>query len=223
MNISRIEMLYQRKLVTAENTSKQIPFDHILQKELIFFPDIPQEQYFDMLEIGPGRGDFILALAQKFPQKKFITIEIGKKRFEKIKERIMRLQIPNITLVGGDARTLLYHSLFEKFTFEKVFVLFPDPWPRNKQRHRRLLQQDFINQLIKHISVPGEFTLATDVEDYARWVNGHLEKIEQLQNIATDSIFSPTLPDIIPTFFEKKWKSLGRNCFYLRYQKTASK
>lgn len=218
MASNRIEQLYRQKLVNPEVGKKTLPLDHILKKPISYFPQKPEAMKFDILEIGPGNGEFLFNMAQTHPQKNILGIEIGGVRFRKMKLKIEKRQIKNVTLAFGDARVVLHNDLKDG-TLEKCFVLFPDPWPRNKHRHRRLLQHDFLKLIAAKLKVDGIFILATDVADYASWVLDNLEKTPNMKNVLGKNQWAIHLEEIPPTYFSKKWQDLGRDFNYVKFAK----
>lgn len=188
---------------------KLFPFEFESKKEILFYPDKPQSLAGDILEIGPGRGDFIVSQATLYPHKKFIAIELGKKRFYSLVKKIKRLELTNILLICGDARIVIPHCFKEDF-FERIYVLFPDPWPKDRHAFRRLLSVSFLWLLAHHLEKEGELIIGTDVKSYALWITDNLKEVIDLH------------PQIRPsgeyaTYFEKKWKAEGRELFYMRY------
>ena len=218
MTSNRIERLYKQKLVKPDVGHKTLPLAHILKKAIIYFPEKPKKLEFDILEIGPGNGEFLLNLAQNHPNQKFLAVEIGSLRFKKIKSKIEKLKLENLTLVHGDARVVFYNELADH-SIGKCFVLFPDPWPKNKHRHRRLLQQDFLKLIALKLKPGGFFILATDVADYATWTLDHLEQIPDLKNALGKKQMAKTLDEIPPTYFSKKWQKIGREFNYVKFAK----
>ncbi len=218
MTLSRSEMLYRRKLVKPEGTGKVVPLDHILQRKLIFYPKEAEKETFDMFEIGTGNGEFITSFARNNPTKKIVGIEIEKARIEKTRLRLERDRITNVSMIYGDARVAFYKH-FPDDMFESGFVLFPDPWPRNRHRHNRLLQRDFIEVIIKKLKIGGEFILATDVEEYARWAEENLASFDTVKNFFGDKKMSQDLTSIASTHFWRKWKHLGREFWMVKYEK----
>src|SRR5688572_3652734 len=107
MASNRIEQLYKQKLVNPEVGNKTLPLDHILKKSISYFPEKPESMKFDILEIGPGNGEFLFNMAQTHPQKEILGIEIGGVRFKKMKLKIEKREIKNVTLALGDARVVL--------------------------------------------------------------------------------------------------------------------
>lgn len=219
MKKDRLQDLYERKLVGPEITGKQLPLERFLQSKVEFWPEQPKELDFDIVEIGPGTGDFLIHLSKTHKDKKICGIEIGTRRFHKIQKRLKNHLIDNATLIHGDARVPFYKMLPEN-SLEKVYVLFPDPWPRTRHCHLRLLQEDFLKQIHKCLKKDGELILATDVEDYARWTAKNAEKIKGFKNPYGKETLAPPLEEVIPTYFQKKWTEMGRSFWYYKVLKT---
>ncbi len=216
--LARIKDLYERKLVRPEGTGKVLPLNRILQRPISFFPAEAGNVDFDLVEIGPGKGEFLLSLAAQFPDKKIVGLEIGAKRFNTLKTKLIHQNITNVSLIFGDAR-IPFHKHFKDESIEKCFVLFPDPWPRNRHRHMRLLQKEFLMVICSKLKKGGEFTLATDVQEYATWVCDNLSLIPGMNNVFGKGQIVSELPDLIPTHFKMKWTALGRSSWCLRFRK----
>ncbi len=195
---------------------KNFPYEFESRKEVLFYPQKPDHFLGNILEIGPGRGDWLLAQAQQYPNKKFVAVEIGKYRFNKITERLTSKSIENVLLIKGDARFVV-PQFFTEQSFEKIFVLFPDPWPKNKHAFRRLLNTEFITLISHQLKSQGHFNFATDHLPYARWVREHALPIQDLTLM--DKSDEAAFPDYEPTFFEKKWRAEGKKITYLTFVK----
>ena len=217
MKISRLETLYRQKLVSPNESGKTLPLEQILKKPLTFYPSEPATPQYDVLEIGPGRGDFLFSYCEQNPAQSVVAVEIGKLRYDKLIENSQKKSIKNLTLIYGDAR-IPVEKHFADLGFSKVFILFPDPWPRNKHRHKRLLQVDFLKKLALKIKSDGEFLLVTDVMDYAHWAFENLKTLPEYKTTQTTPIAG--LPaDVIPTFFAEKWQKMGRSFWHVRFTK----
>lgn len=198
---------------------RSFPYDHELAKEVQCYPPRnPEMIHGDILEIGPGRGDLLMELASQNPQKKIIAIELGKKRFLHLIPHLEKKELTNVYLIHGDARVIL-PRYFKENSFETAFVLFPDPWPKRKHEFRRLLNQEFLWLLTHQLKQNGILCLATDDHAYAIWIHDNLATIATLKNSLAPLLFVSSLPELPITFFEKKWRDMGRKIFFLKYSK----
>jgi tRNA (guanine-N7-)-methyltransferase len=143
-----------------------------------FFPAQPERITGDVLEIGPGRGDFVFAEAKDHPDQQFVVVELGKKRYAKLVERLQKRALTNVLVVFGDARVVL-PKYFQDATFSSIVVLFPDPWPKRKHAFNRLLQPVFLVELARLLKPGGHLYLKSDVESYVQWVREQVAQLPQ--------------------------------------------
>jgi tRNA (guanine-N7-)-methyltransferase len=198
---------------------KQYPIEFESKKEIFFYPGKPDKFEGDILEIGPGRGDFILSAAEQNPDKKLVAIELSKKRHFKLIPRVEKRGLTNILLIGGNARVVL-PRYFEPGSFEKIYVLFPDPWPKKRHYPHRLMSVEFITLLADCLRNGGELYFATDFRPYADWVVENMRQVSQLESLGSPDF--TTIDQIAyysPSFFEQKWRGEGRAIYYMRYRK----
>ena len=187
-------------------------------KDILMYPAIQDKIRADILEIGPGRGDLLFSLAVENPSKKFVAIEMMHSRYEKLVENTERRALKNIQLIRADARVAL-KRYFEPETFEKIYVLFPDPWPKNKHAFRRLLSVEWITLLVNLLKTGGELICATDVASYADWVFANLKTFPNLQNKLEPHKYLNEIEGLTETYFQKKWKALGLNLHFMTHTK----
>lgn len=197
---------------------RQFPYEFDSTKEILYYPQKPDQFAGDILEIGPGKGEFLHALAQNRPDKRIVAIEIGTFRFNKISTNCTKKGIKNVTLIKGDARIVLPTS-FKENTFEKIFVLFPDPWPKKKHAFRRLMQIEFIWLLAHNLKPGGELIFGSDVASYTQWVENNLSQVNIMEKIPSDPKSFSELNMIANTYFEDKWRKENRSIHYLWYKK----
>lgn len=117
------------------------------------------------VEIGPGKGEFLIESACRESEANYIGIEIRSRRVEKIRNKIARSNLKNVQVYLGDARAM--PRLFGKNSVEAFFIHFPDPWPKRRHQHRRLIVADFVRSLYELLQPQGKIYLTTDVEGYA--------------------------------------------------------
>lgn len=198
---------------------KQFPYKFESTKEVLFYPKKPDFFEGDILEIGPGQGDLLLELAKQSPEEKFVAIELGNKRFNKLIPRLQKRETNNVLLIKGDVRLIL-PQYFDGGSFKKIFILFPDPWPKKRHAFRRLLDLKFLWLLTHHLKKNGELILGTDVKGYALWTIDNLCQIPSLANSLAPLPFTSSISELPKTFFEEKWRKEGREVFFLKYKKT---
>ena len=181
-------------------------------KELSFLPSEPPLKTEGplVLEIGPGKGEFLLHLAQAEPKTTFVAVEIRRGRFEKIAKKAANLKLANVYLVLGDARECLTR-LFKPALFDRIYILFPDPWPKRRHSKHRLLKPELLAHLRDYLKPGGAIYNATDAGFYSEEIVAAFEEVGGFKREAIESLY--------PTYFEKKWKAMGREIDYWRFVK----
>lgn len=198
---------------------RSFPLEFELKKEVLFYPARPDTPSGDILEIGPGRGDFMLNAAEKCPDKKIVAIDLDKGRYYKLIPRIERKGLTNVLLMQGNARVVL-PTIFRSETFEKAYVLFPDPWPKRRHIPHRLMSIEFMTILAGLLKVGGELYCATDFWPYASWVADNAGQIPILQSLGAPYFAAADEISLYnATYYEKKWRDDGRAIYYLRYRR----
>ena len=117
------------------------------------------------LEIGFGGGEHFVGQAARHPEVGFIGCEPFIEGMAKALTGIDEAELANTRLHMDDARSVM--TSLQPASVSRTFILFPDPWPKKRQQKRRLIQQDFLDELAR-ISVPNaRIRFATDVKSYA--------------------------------------------------------
>ncbi|WP_288762584.1 tRNA (guanosine(46)-N7)-methyltransferase TrmB [uncultured Lacticaseibacillus sp.] len=112
------------------------------------------------LEVGSGKGQFIVNMAQKYPERNFIALEIQEVAVAYILRKQVELQLPNLHLILGDGADLTEY--FAGAEVDGVYLNFSDPWPKKRNAKRRLTYKHFLEQY-RRIMVPnGELQFKTD-------------------------------------------------------------
>ncbi len=136
------------------------------------------------IEIGSGKGAFLVHQAQARPEVNFLGIEWAGKYYRYTVDRIGRWGLSNVRLIRADAATFLRDSVPDQ-SVDCFHIYFPDPWPKKRHHKRRLLQTSNLEMLIARLKPGGQIRIATDHEDYFRQIqdvtsacNTLLEEIE---------------------------------------------
>jgi tRNA (guanine-N7-)-methyltransferase len=119
------------------------------------------------LEIGFGGGEHLSAQAERRPDVLLIGAEPFQNGVASALRHIDEKGLQNVRLHDGDARELL--ARLPDASLERVFILFPDPWPKGRHHKRRLIQADTAAELARVLKPGGVLRFASDWSDYVNW------------------------------------------------------
>ncbi len=117
------------------------------------------------LEIGFGGGEHLVAQARQNPQAGLIGCEPFIEGVAKALSAIEAEGLANVRLHPGDVRDLL--DVLAPASLDRVFILFPDPWPKKRHHKRRLIQPELLEALHRALGPGAPVRFATDVNSYA--------------------------------------------------------
>ncbi|MDF7675650.1 tRNA (guanosine(46)-N7)-methyltransferase TrmB [Neisseriaceae bacterium ESL0693] len=159
-----------------------------------------------ILEIGFGMGVATAAIAQNQPEKDFLAIDVHGPGVGNLLKLIAEQQLSNIRVMRHDAVEVIQHMLSHN-SLDGIHIFFPDPWHKKRHHKRRLIQLEFIRQLLPKLKTGGYIHLATDWQEYAKQMLDVLNQCPALTNTATDYAEKPAYrPE---TKFEARGKRLG--------------
>ncbi len=168
------------------------------------------------LEIGFGAGEHLIAQARANPDVGLVGCEPFLNGVVAALAGIERENLRNVRLRLGDAQGLV-EAAPDGF-FSRVFVLYPDPWPKRRHHKRRVIAPTMIEALARVMREGAELRFATDIDDYAGWT---------LARFLTSRLFRWTAsraddwrlpwPDWRPTRYEAKALKEGRSSVYLTF------
>ena len=185
-------------------------------------PGLDPKRYFDAelaefwLEIGFGAGEHLAWQAQAHPQIGHIGAEPYIAGMAKLLAKIADANLVNIRLYTEDARDVI--AALPKESVGRIFILFPDPWPKKRHHKRRFIQTEILDKLASVMKKDAELRFATDDPDYLVWA---LERFvahpcfRWLAQSPADWRLRPT--DWPETRYEAKAKGASRACTYLRF------
>jgi tRNA (guanine-N7-)-methyltransferase len=119
------------------------------------------------LEIGFGGGEHLAAQAARHPDVLFLGAEPFQNGVASALRHIDEGGLQNVRLHDGDARDLL--ARLPDASLARIFILFPDPWPKARHHKRRLLQADLARELARVLKPGGRLRFASDWADYVDW------------------------------------------------------
>ncbi len=168
------------------------------------------------LEVGFGGGEHLAEQAAAFPDVGLIGCEPYVNGVARLLSLIE--DIDNIRVVIDDARLLL--KALPTASLDKIFVLFPDPWPKVRHRKRRIVNPETVADMARLLKPGGELRLATDIMSYARpmlsstLADGHFEWLAE-----RPADWRERPEDWPGTRYEEKARKDGRQPVFLRFRK----
>jgi tRNA (guanine-N7-)-methyltransferase len=122
-----------------------------------------------ILEIGSGMGEATAAIAKANPQTGYVAVEMHSPGLAALLILINQLELENVKLIREDATYLLANYIPDS-TLDGIHLLFPDPWPKNRQHKRRIVQSEFVELIANKLKPGGFIHIATDWQPYADWI-----------------------------------------------------
>ena len=163
------------------------------------------------LEIGFGRGDFLVQRASERPDVNILGLEVSSLSVLKAWKRISRTGAPNVRVAKAEARSGLFYFFAER-TLSRAWVLFPEPWPKARHESRRLLSADLLRLLASRMIDRGELFVATDWPAHRDWV------ISESKRSGAFALESADWP-VPTTKYHEKWQREGRDIYPLLLRK----
>lgn len=151
------------------------------------------------LEIGFGRGEFLLKHALLYPQELFIGSEPFLSGVMNVLQCLKDDEIPNIRVFNDDARILM--SQIESELFDKIFILFPDPWPKARHNKRRVINQFLLDKLYQLLKWNGQIHIVTDSDDYSEWIAELLMKDNRYKILSSEN--KVQIADLNTSYYRK--------------------
>jgi len=129
------------------------------------FPDEPADLW---LEIGFGAGEHLAWQAQAHPEIGFLGAEVFENGVVRLLAEVQRQSLKNIRVLVDDARLLL--AALPEASLGRAFILFPDPWPKQRHHKRRMVAPATLDALAHALKDGAELRMATDDLGYLRWM-----------------------------------------------------
>ena len=168
------------------------------------------------IEIGMGKGQFIMELASRNPNINYVGIEKFSSVLIRAVQKKEELDLPNLTFVLMDATEIT--EVFEIGEVEKIYLNFSDPWPKDRHAKRRLPSRQFLQRFSQILSDEGDIEFKTDNKDLFEFA---LEEIEpggfELLQVTHDLHRDEAMSEgNIMTEYEEKFSKLGNKiCKYI--------
>ena len=171
------------------------------------------------IEIGSGKGAFLVNQARARPGDNFLGIEWARKYYRYAVDRIGRWGLTNVRIIRTDAAVFLADFITDS-SVECFHIYFPDPWPKKRHHKRRLISPANLEHLIRCLKTGGQLKIASDHEDYFHVIqevittqDKRLEEIQFLPTVGADK------GEWVGTNFERKYLKDQRPIYTIAVKK----
>jgi tRNA (guanine-N7-)-methyltransferase len=154
------------------------------------------------IEIGIGKGRFILDAARRREDVNYVGVEWAMKYLRMAHARCVRRELSNLRFVRADAREFVEFFVPER-SVNAYHIYFPDPWPKKRHHKRRLFNREFLNEVERTLIPGGLLWLATDFAEYFEVMEDVLRESDRLREI--DRVW-----DGAKTNYEEKYLAVGK-------------
>jgi tRNA (guanine-N7-)-methyltransferase len=198
-----------------------VPGEHGLTHETIPRPATGKALFGDdrplELEIGSGKGTFLLAESGARPEANFLGIEYARRYWIFAADRLRRAGRPNARVVLCEASSFV-RDFLESESLAAIHVYFPDPWPKTRHRRRRLLQPQFLADLASKMKPGARLSIATDHREYFAQI---VAAVKRSPLVAVDFTATHAALDdeVVGSNFERKYRREGRDIYGIAAEK----
>ena len=155
-----------------------------IKSELILNQIFPEKTKV-IMEIGSGMGEATAQIAKANPEVGYVAVEMHSPGLAALLILINQMELENIKLIREDATYLLANHIPDN-SLDGIHLLFPDPWPKNRQHKRRMVQSEFIEMVGRKLKPGGFIHIATDWQPYADWIKVRFDKSDSFSGGVVD-------------------------------------
>ena len=167
-----------------------------------------------VLEIGSGKGRFLVSEGRANPGINYLGVEKSLHYYRVIEERLRRHGLPNTRIINYDAAVVM-NELLRPATIDELHIYFPDPWPRPRERKRRIIRDDVMPLFLRVLRTGGSGIWVTDHEAYFRSALPVLQRWFEVE--AGPASGEPR------TNYEAKYRAEGRGIWEARFRRSPGK
>jgi tRNA (guanine-N7-)-methyltransferase len=171
------------------------------------------------IEVGAGKGTFLLNQARRDSQANFVGIEWARKYYRYAVDRIGRWGLANVRIIRADAAYFIAEHVADE-SVECFHIYFPDPWPKKRHHKRRFVSPANMEELLRCLKSGGQIRIATDHGEYFEVME---EVIASFSDKLEEIDFAPTADagpeEITGTNYERKYIKDKREIYTIAVRK----
>lgn len=183
------------------------PFDQGFIDPRDFF-DKPANSF--EIEIGSGKGTFLVKQAPLRPEVNFLGIEYAAEFYRYAADRVRRHSLNNVRILYSNATEFIRFWCADQVA-RVIHLYFSDPWPKKRHHKRRVIQDQSLIDFHRILKPNGEIRIVTDHADLWQWYEDHADRNQHIFNRRQfDRLESAEEGEIVGTNFERKYAKEGR-------------
>ncbi|GAB2317962.1 tRNA (guanosine(46)-N7)-methyltransferase TrmB [Alkalibacterium sp. s-m-22] len=163
------------------------------------------------IEIGCGKGRFIIEMAKRYPDINFIGIELQTSVIVSALEKQIDEQLPNLQLMQVNAKDL--RDYFEPGEVDRIYLTFSDPWPKNRHEKRRLTYKSFLSVYETILNDEGELHFKTDNQKLFEYSLTSFSKYDAVLEKVYLDLHNSDVEDNVMTEYEEKFSKKGNRIY----------
>ncbi|PID79868.1 MAG: tRNA (guanosine(46)-N7)-methyltransferase TrmB [Clostridiales bacterium] len=162
------------------------------------------------VEVGSGRGGFLCQMAQLYPDKKFVGIELKEELLISAVEKAAVAELDNLIFVRGYAEN--FQKWFEDIAIQTLYLNFVDPWPRRRNARKRLTHSNYLKLYKSRMKRNAELIFKTDNRYLYLFSIVELAKFFKVVS-STHNLYAVGDPANVATEYEKRYVAQGKNIY----------
>ena len=170
------------------------------------------------VEVGSGKGAFLVATAEANPDVNYLGIEIDRALQLYVATRLAKRGLRNARVASTDARRF-FRECVPAASVAAVHVYFPDPWWKTRHHKRRVWTAEFAADCVRILVPGGRLHVATDVAEYGQIIGELLNAHPRLKQLRAGEQSGPPGPDEALTNFERKARQRGGAVYRAEYER----
>jgi tRNA (guanine-N7-)-methyltransferase len=166
------------------------------------------------VEIGSGKGTFLVSQATAHPETNFLGIEYTNKVYRYAVDRIGRRGLKNVRIIRTEAVDFVQNFIPDG-SVQAFHIYYPDPWPKKRHNKRRFFSNENLGQLLRCLAPGGRIQVATDHEDYWRQMDSVIEAAgDAVRRVDFARPAGAIEGETVGTNYERKYKKENRPTFF---------
>ncbi|MES2344860.1 MAG: tRNA (guanosine(46)-N7)-methyltransferase TrmB [Chlamydiota bacterium] len=170
------------------------------------------------IEYCSGNGLWIAEQAQKNPHINWIAVEHDFERVRRVWAKINNYNLSNLIVVSGEALMFTRYYLAD-CSISRMYMNFPDPWPKRKHAKNRLVQRPFVEEITRILKEGAQAIFVTDDEVYMQQISSEIRAHPLWKPSYPEPFFITDWPEYGNSSFDVLWRKKGKTIHYLQFEK----